>query len=151
MENNQYLHRVAIVLAIVPDSSQFLQNVLRCSPDVTASITLAQNRQNPPVTPSSDKISAMSSRVLAPNVEADIWARLVRAHNRELSADLARFLLSINFGEEDEERMQELADRSSEGTLTSLERAEMDGYLHIANLLAVLQSNARIALKSSNS
>ena len=94
---------------------------------------------------------AMSSRVLTPNAEADIWARLVSAHSGKLSADLARFLLSINFGEEDEERMQELAERSSEGTLTSHEREEMGGYLHIANFLAVLQSNARVALKSSNS
>jgi hypothetical protein len=47
--------------------------------------------------------------------------------------------------------MQELADRSSAGTLTSQERAELDGYLHIANFLAVLQSNARVALKSRNS
>ncbi len=93
-------------------------------------------------------MSVMSSHVLSPNLEADIWARLVRAHDGALSADLARFLLSIDFAEEDEERMQELADRSSAGTLTSQERAEMDGYLHIANFLAVLQSNARVALKS---
>ena len=93
----------------------------------------------------------MSSHVLSPNLEADIWARLVRAHDEALSADLAKFLLSIDFAEEDEERMQELADRSSAGTLTSQERAEMDGYLHIANFLAVLQANSRVALKSRNS
>jgi len=93
----------------------------------------------------------LSSHVLSPNLEADIWARLVRAHDGALSSDLAKFLLSIDFAEEDEERMQELADRSSAGTLTTQERAEMDGYLHIANFLAVLQSNARVALKSRNS
>jgi len=93
----------------------------------------------------------LSSHVLSPNLEAVIWARLVRARDGALSADLAKFLLSIEFAEEDEERMQELADCSSAGTLTSQERAEMDGYLHIANFLAVLQSNARVALKSRNS
>ena len=93
----------------------------------------------------------MSSHVLSPNREADIWARLVRVQDDALPADVARFLLSIDFAEEDEERMQELADRSSAGTLTNQERAELDGYLHIANFLAVLQSKARAALKSHNS
>jgi hypothetical protein len=93
-------------------------------------------------------MSVMSSHVLSANLEADIWAR---AHDDALSADLAKFLLSIDFAGEDEGRMQELADRSSAGTLTSQERAELDGYLHIANFLAVLQSNARVALKSRNS
>jgi hypothetical protein len=96
-------------------------------------------------------MSVMSSHVLSPSLEADIWARLVRANHAALSADLAKFLLSIDFAEEDEERMQELADRSSAGSLTIQERAEMDGYLHIANFLAVLQSNARVALKSRSS
>jgi hypothetical protein len=104
-------------------------------------------RWNPPLTQSLNKLLVMSSHILSPNLEADIWARLVRAHDEALSADLAKFLLSIDFAEEDEERMQELADRSSAGTLTSQERAEMGGYLHIANFLAVLQSNARVALK----
>jgi len=93
----------------------------------------------------------MSSHILNPNREADIWARLVRMQDDALSADVARFLLSIDFAEADEERMQELADRSSAGTLTNQERAELDGYLHIANFLAVLQSKARVALKSHNS
>jgi hypothetical protein len=90
----------------------------------------------------------MSSHLLIPNREADIWARLVRVQDDALSADVARFLLSIDFAEEDEERMQDLADRSSAGTLTNQERAELDGYLHIANFLAVLQSKARVALQS---
>ena len=93
----------------------------------------------------------MSSHVLSPNREADIWARLVRVQDDALPADVARFLLSIDFAEEDEERMQELADCSSAGTLTNPERAELDGYLHIANFLAVLQSKSRVALKSHNS
>jgi hypothetical protein len=55
-------------------------------------------------------------------------------------------LLSIEFGETDRERMDELADRSEAGSLTDEERAEFDGYLHVGNLLAVMQSQARVAL-----
>ena len=96
-------------------------------------------------------MAIMSLHVVTPNREADIWARLVRAQDAALSADVAKFLLSIDFTEEDEDRMQELADRSSAGMLTSQERAELDSYLHIANFLAVLQSKARVALKPHNS
>jgi hypothetical protein len=75
----------------------------------------------------------------------------VRAQNDALSAVVTRFLLSIEFADEDEERMQEPADRTSAGTLTSQECAELDGYLHFANFLAVPQTKARVALKSHNS
>ncbi len=86
----------------------------------------------------------MSSHVVSPNREAAIWERILRVQDDALSADVARFLLSIDFAQEDEQRMQELAERSSAGSLTGQERAELDGYLHVANFLAVLQSKARV-------
>jgi hypothetical protein len=41
--------------------------------------------------------------------------------------------------------MQELAERSEAGTLTAEDHSEFDGYLHVGNLLAVMQSKARLA------
>ena len=41
----------------------------------------------------------------------------------------------------------ELADRSETGTLTADEEAEFDSYLHVANLLTVMHSEARLALR----
>ena len=89
----------------------------------------------------------MSSHLLSPNRDADIWARLMRAQNDALPADAAQFLLSIDFEEEDRQRMLELAQRSEAGTLTSQEQAEFDSYLHVGNFLAIMQSKARLALK----
>jgi hypothetical protein len=89
----------------------------------------------------------MGSQVLSPNSEAAIWARLMQAQKGELSSEAAEFLLSIDFGEGDRQRMLHLADQSEAGTLTAEEQAEFDGYLHIGNLLAVMQSRARLALK----
>jgi len=71
----------------------------------------------------------------------------MRAQKDELSSEIAEFLLSIGFGESDRERMLQLADRSEAGTLTAEEQGEFDSYLHIGNLLAVMQSKARIALE----
>jgi hypothetical protein len=89
----------------------------------------------------------MSSQLFSPNREAAIWARLMRAQKDELSSEVAEFLLSIDFEESDRQRVLKLADRSEAGTLTAEERAEFDSYLHIGDLLAVMQSKARLVLR----
>jgi hypothetical protein len=71
----------------------------------------------------------------------------MQAQKDELSSEAAEFLLAIDFGERDRQRMEELADRSQAGPLTAEEQAEFDGYLHVGNLLAVMQSKALLAIK----
>jgi hypothetical protein len=88
----------------------------------------------------------MSSQLIGSNSEAAIWARLMQAHKDELSAEAAEFLLSIDFPEDDRQRMLQLAKQSEAGTLTAEERTEFDSYLHVGNLLAVMQSKARLTL-----
>jgi uncharacterized protein YnzC (UPF0291/DUF896 family) len=44
--------------------------------------------------------------------------------------------------------MNELADRAQTGRLTEDEQQELESYRHVGNLLAVMQSEAREALKS---
>jgi hypothetical protein len=88
----------------------------------------------------------MGSQLANPNSEAAIWARLMQAQEAELSPEAARFLVGVEFAASDRERMLELAQRSEGGTLTADEQTEFDGYLHVGNLLAVMQSKARAAL-----
>ena len=64
----------------------------------------------------------------------------------ELTRDTAEYLLSLDFEDVDRRRMKELAEASASGTLTPDTQAELDSYLHIGNLLAVMQSRARAAL-----
>jgi len=71
----------------------------------------------------------------------------MEARKKELSPEAAEYLLSITFPETDRKRLEQLAERSAAGTLTDEERAEYDSYLHIGNLLAVMQSKARVALR----
>jgi hypothetical protein len=80
--------------------------------------------------------------------EPAIWARLIQVPKEPISQDTARYLLSIQFGQPDRARMEELADRSEAGTLTADEEAEFDSYLHVANLLTVVHSEARLALRA---
>jgi len=73
----------------------------------------------------------------------------MQAQKKDLSPDAAEFLLAVDFEESDRERMLQLAERSEAGILTVEEQTEFDGYLHVGNLLAVMRSRARLALKKS--
>ena len=92
----------------------------------------------------------MSSQVTSSNTEAAILARLIQIGEEQLSRGAAEYLLSIRFGEGDIERMNELSELARQGKLTSQEQAELDSYLHVGNLLAVIQSKGRRALQRSS-
>ncbi len=79
--------------------------------------------------------------------EPTIWARLIQAPKAAISPEAARYLMAIDFGDADHARMQELMEKSNEGKLTLDETAELDGYVNIANVLSVMHSQARAALK----
>jgi uncharacterized protein YnzC (UPF0291/DUF896 family) len=48
-----------------------------------------------------------------------------------------------------QERLDELADKSTEGTLTDDERAEYESYIHAIDFISVLQAQARRLLKNT--
>jgi len=92
----------------------------------------------------------MTSQVTSSNTEAAILARLIQIGEEQLSRGAAEYLLSIRFGESDIARMNELSELARQGKLTSQEQAELDSYLHVGNLLAVIQSKGRRALQRSS-
>lgn len=91
----------------------------------------------------------MSSLITRPNTEAAILARVIQVEEGDLSRSAAEYLLSVRFGEHDIARMNELSEAARQGKLTSHEQAELDSYLHVSNLLAVMQSKGRRALQRS--
>ncbi len=88
----------------------------------------------------------MSSQLIVSENEAAIWARLIESQPDDLTPEAAQYLLRLGFSERDQDRLKNLADRSQAGTLTEDDAREFDSYLHIGNLLAVMQSKARFAL-----
>jgi hypothetical protein len=90
----------------------------------------------------------MNSQLVNRNTESGILARLVRNRRDDLSRDAADFLLSFRFDDDDVLRMNELSEMARLGTLSDAEAAELDSYIHVSNLLAVMQSKARRALRS---
>jgi hypothetical protein len=89
----------------------------------------------------------MSSQTTSANTEAAILARLIQFREEDLSRGAAEYLLSIRFGDRDLARMNELSELAGQGKLTSQEQVELDSYIHVSNLLAVLQSKGRTALQ----
>jgi hypothetical protein len=85
----------------------------------------------------------MSSQVITPNSEAAILARILQADERQLTPEAARYLLSMKLPPADEDRVNQLSAKAREGSLTEAETQELDSYLHIGSLLAVMQSKAR--------
>jgi hypothetical protein len=89
----------------------------------------------------------MSSQVISPNTEAAILTRIIQLGQRELTSDAARYLLSMQLPSSDEDRVNELSAKARAGSLTEAETQELDSYLRIGNLLAVMQSKARRLLQ----
>lgn len=88
----------------------------------------------------------MGSHVVTSNTEAAILARLMQSNERELPPEVARYILSIQFTPGDLDRINELSEKAQNGDLTDQEQIEMESYLHVGNLISIMQSKARRSL-----
>lgn len=86
---------------------------------------------------------------MTPNTEAAILARIIESDLDTITPDVARYLLSMRLPQRDEERVNELSARARAGSLTPSDEQELDSYLRIGRLLAVMQSRARRLLANS--
>ena len=77
------------------------------------------------------------------NTEAAILSRVFEVNESVLTPSVARYVLSMRFSAEDEDRVDELSARARTGVLTEGEAEELDSYLRVGSLLAVMQSKAR--------
>jgi len=76
--------------------------------------------------------------------EAAIFARLWES---AASPDLAMQVLKLGFSERDQSRMHELAAKNQRESLSAAESQELDNFIKVGDLLAILQSKARKYLK----
>ena len=65
-----------------------------------------------------------------------------------LTPDVARSLLNLRAPQQAQARIEELADKCTDGKLTPEEEAEYGTYVWTGNLIAVLQAKARALLAS---
>lgn len=84
------------------------------------------------------------------NSEAAIFGRLLESANEDLTPELARHILNINFPDADRDRMHELVAKNQDVELGADEKEELDNYNHVGDLLSLWHSKARIALRNAN-
>ncbi|VTU00025.1 Uncharacterized protein OS=Singulisphaera acidiphila (strain ATCC BAA-1392 / DSM 18658 / VKM B-2454 / MOB10) GN=Sinac_4673 PE=4 SV=1 [Gemmataceae bacterium] len=76
-----------------------------------------------------------------------IWDRLLSAPH-PLPTGLASYVLRLGFPDSDRDRMGDLSERAQTGSLSDDERGELEAYCHAAAFLSMLQSKARVALRT---
>jgi hypothetical protein len=69
--------------------------------------------------------------------------KLLKPVGQSLTPDVARALIGIRADEDTQARIDELADKSTEGTLSSAERSEYEAYVAAIELVSILQAKAR--------
>jgi hypothetical protein len=73
--------------------------------------------------------------------------RLLRPLRRELSVELADALLRLTADAEVQARYEELADKSTEGTLSKKEKSELESLVRANSILSILKAEARAFLQ----
>jgi hypothetical protein len=86
--------------------------------------------------------------MVAADIPLDLWERVLIPADAALAPEAARYFLTLDFTPADHARMADLSDRAAEGTLTPAEREELAGYVRVGHRLALLQSKARVALRT---
>jgi hypothetical protein len=89
----------------------------------------------------------MMLKVVASDSEAAIWERLIQSREKNLPPEVARFFLSLKFGESDLNQMHALAAKNQEGLLSEEEEAQLRAYRRVGLQLDLLQAKARLALE----
>jgi hypothetical protein len=73
--------------------------------------------------------------------------RLLDPVSRCFSLAGAHALLDLRADAQAQARIAELAEKCTAGQLTPAERREYETYVHVGNLIAILQAKARLLLK----
>jgi len=79
--------------------------------------------------------------------EMAILRRIVDPEQPFLSAEAAQVLLRLDFNADDRTRMNQLAAKNRSGKLTPTEEQELNSYIHVGQMLGILQSKARRSLR----
>lgn len=79
-----------------------------------------------------------------------ILERVISPQRGGFSPELAREVLKFAFPPEDRTRYQQLSSKAQDGLLTPEERAELEDYLDVDDLLMILKAKAQVSLRDPN-
>jgi hypothetical protein len=84
---------------------------------------------------------------MAGDLEADIFSRIIDPANPTLTPQAAQGILTLGYTESDHKRMAELAAKSNASDLTAEEHRELESYVFVGDVLALMKSKARLSLQ----
>jgi len=77
---------------------------------------------------------------------SSILEHVIEPERGNLSSELAKYLLTLNFPQSDQTRYEWLSQRAQTGGLTAEEKAELDDFLNVNDFLTIIQAKARASL-----
>jgi hypothetical protein len=87
------------------------------------------------------------SAVSSPTNQAEIFARSL-GQREPLPSDVAHFFLQLDLSDNDQLRLNELAEKARAGILTANEQQDLDEYRRIGRLVELMKLKAQDALKT---
>jgi hypothetical protein len=81
-----------------------------------------------------------------PTTDVTILERIFASENAELSPEVARYLLTLDFPQDDRRQIERLHATAEERVLTAPEQTDLDHYRRVAQLLDCLRMKARQVL-----
>ena len=85
------------------------------------------------------------------DLDAQILEAIVAPEHATLAPAVSRALLSCGFQPEQKLEIDRLLTRQNAGTITESQKAKLEAYVRVGNLLTLLQAKARASLASKPS
>ena len=82
--------------------------------------------------------------------ETEILSRIIGPENPSFSAEAARSILALSFGDSDNERMNLLAAKARQGALDEQEESLLSAYRFVGSVVDLMHSKARLSLKKNS-
>ena len=83
------------------------------------------------------------------STETEILARVFGPDNPSFTPEAARSILELGFSDGDTDRMNELAAKARQGSLSEDEESQLQGYLFVGAIVDLMHSKARLSLEQS--
>jgi uncharacterized protein YnzC (UPF0291/DUF896 family) len=81
--------------------------------------------------------------------EADILNEVVEPSQPDLPKELAQAIVHLRFHGKAIARLNELAEKNRQGSITTEERADLEKYLRVGNFLNLLRAKALASLRET--
>ena len=78
--------------------------------------------------------------------EVEIWTGVINLDRHDMSVPEANVVLRWAFNDDAKSKMDELAERNGRGELSESEREELEAYVNVGQVVAILQAKARLSL-----